>query len=72
MLIFRDEDHIDRWCRARDLPRGGTLSPNQCWELAFSWYKDKARPDWRRHTLEETEALLARVGLNGAFWNLRH
>jgi hypothetical protein len=29
------------------------------------------KPDWRRHTLEETEALLGSIDLTGAFWNLR-
>ena len=47
------------------------MTPEQCWRLARGWYADKLRPDWRRHTLEETEALLAEVGLTGAFWNLR-
>jgi hypothetical protein len=28
-------------------------------------------PGWRRLTLEETEALLAGLGLTGPFWNLR-
>ena len=71
MLLFRDEEHIDRWSRTRDLPRGATMTPEQCWQLAHGWYKDKVRPDWKRHSLEETEALLAAVGLTGPFWNLR-
>ena len=71
MLLFRSEEHIDRWSSARDLPRGATMTPEQCWRLARGWYEDKLQPDWRRHTLEETEALLADVGLTGAFWNLR-
>jgi len=73
MLLFRGEEHIDRWCSARDLPRaeGATLTPAQGWQLAQAWYKDKVKPQWRRHTLEETEALLADVGLTGPFWNLR-
>jgi hypothetical protein len=71
MLLFRGEEHIDRWCRARDLPRGVTLTPEQCRQLAYGWYKDKVKPDWRRHSLEETEALLAEVGLTDPFWNLR-
>ena len=33
--------------------------------------RPKLARDWRRHTLEETEALLAEVGLTGPFWNLR-
>ena len=71
MLLFRAEEHIDRWCRTRGIGRGATLTPEQGWQLAPGWYEDKLKPDWRRHTLEEAEALLAGVGLTGAFWNLR-
>lgn len=71
MLLFRDEEHADRWSRARDLPRGGVLTPEQGWRLAHGWYKDKLKPDWRRHTPEQTEALLLEVGLTGDFWRLR-
>lgn len=71
MLLFREEEHVDRWCRTRNIPRGATLSPQQGWELAHGWFKDKLKPDWRRHTLEETEALFQSVGLTGTFWNLR-
>jgi hypothetical protein len=71
MLLFRAEEHIDRWCRTRDIERGATFAPEQGWQLAHGWYSNKLRPDWRRHTIEEAEALLANVGLSGAFWNLR-
>ena len=71
MLLFRSEEHVDRWCAFRELPRGGTMSPEQCWRLAQGWYADKVSPDWRRKTLDEEEALLADVGLTGAFWSLR-
>ena len=71
MLLFRDEEHVGRWCTARDLPRGAVITPEQTWQLALGWYRDKLKPEWRRHTLEETEALLGTVGLNGSFWNVR-
>jgi len=71
MLLFRSEDHVRRWCDARDLSPGGLLTPEQAWSLARGWYARKLAPDWRRHTLEETEALLAGVGLVGAFWSVR-
>jgi hypothetical protein len=71
MLLFRSEEHIDRWCRTRDMSRGGVLTPDQAWRLAQNWYKDKLKPDWRRHTLEEAEALLAEIGLTDPFWKLR-
>ncbi len=71
MLLFRDEEHVDRWCRARDLERGALLTPEQGWRLALGWYRNKLGADWRRHTLEEAEALLGSIGLTAAFWNLR-
>ena len=71
MLIFRSEEHIDRWTAARELSRGAVLSPQVAWELAREWYRDKLHPHWRRHSLEETEALFVRLGLNDAFWALR-
>ena len=71
MLIFRAEEHIDRWCQTRSIERGATLTPQQCWQLAHGWYKDKLKPEWTRHTLEEAETLLASVGLTAPFWSLR-
>jgi hypothetical protein len=71
MLIFRSEEHVEQWCRFRDLPRGGTMSPQQCWQLAQGWYGDKVSPDWRRKTLEEAETMLADIGLTDPFWGLR-
>ena len=47
------------------------MSPDQCWWLAQAWYADKLRPDWRRKTLDEAEAVLADIGLTGSFWRLR-
>ena len=71
MLLFRGEEHIDRWCAQWNQPRGGILTIPQAWKLADAWYGNKMEPDWRRSTLDETEALLSRLGLTGPFWNLR-
>ena len=71
MLLFRAEEHIDRWCSQWNLPRGSTLTIDQAWRLAHAWYHNKMEPGWRRATLEETEALLAGLGLTGPFWSLR-
>jgi len=71
MRLFRSEEDIDRWRTVRDLPLGGTMTPQQCWELAEAWYADKLSPDWRRKTLDDAEATLAGIGLTDPFWNLR-
>jgi hypothetical protein len=71
MLIFRSEAHVERWREFRQLPPGGAMSVQQCWQLAQAWYGDKLSPDWRRKTLDEAEVTLAAIGLTGPFWNLR-
>ncbi len=72
MLLFRAEEHIENWRRQWNQPRGATLTIDQAWRLANAWYPNKMDPDWRRATLDETEALLANLGLTGPFWNLRN
>jgi hypothetical protein len=54
------------------LQRGAIFSPETTWKLAHAWYGQRMQPNWRRHTLDEAEALLTSLGLTGAFWNLRH
>ena len=71
MLLFRAEEHIETWCRQWSQPRGSVLTIPQAWQLAHAWYANKMEPDWRRATLEETEALFETLGLTGPFWNLR-
>jgi len=72
MLFFRDEEHIERWCRQWSLPRGATLTLEQGWRLAGAWFRaDRGAPDWRRPTVDEVEAIFSSLGLSGPFWQLR-
>lgn len=71
MLLFRGEEHIDTWVSQWKQNRGATLTIDQAWRLAVAWYRNKMDPDWRRATVDETEALLKDLGLTGPFWNLR-
>jgi hypothetical protein len=72
MLLFRSEDHIDRWCALWHQPRGETFSAAKAWQLAQQWYAaDRRVPSWRRKTLEEAEATFAQLGFTSDFWRLR-
>ena len=70
MLLFRDEEHVNRWCRGRNIPPGGTMSLAQGWQLAHVWFKDRLNPDWRRYTLEETRSIFRELHLDGDFWEI--
>ncbi|HKO59221.1 MAG TPA: hypothetical protein VJ276_25365 [Thermoanaerobaculia bacterium] len=72
MLLFRSEEHIDRWCEQWRRPRGGVMTLEQQWGMAIGWYaENRGDPSWRRKTVEEAEALFAELGLTGEFWRLR-
>lgn len=72
MLFFRSEEHVDRWCRQWSLPKGALLNPEQAWQLASAWYgEDRRLPQWRRRTVDESEALFTELGLTSPFWSLR-
>jgi alkylmercury lyase-like protein len=71
MLLFRSEEHAGHWREAHGFPDARTLSLETGWKLARAWYARKLDPEWRRHTVEEAEALFAELGLAGDFWRLR-
>lgn len=70
MLLFRSEEHIEKWRTERSLDRGATLTIEQQWTLARTWYGNRLEPDWRRRTPEEAEAVFAELGLTADFWKL--
>lgn len=72
MLLFRDEEHVDRWCAQWRLERGAILSLDQAWRLAQSWFEaDRGAPQWSRPPVEQVEELFTALGLTGDFWRLR-
>jgi len=53
------------------MPRGASLSLEQCWRLAQAWYSEpRSQPTWRRRTAEETRAVFEELGLRDDFWHV--
>lgn len=72
MLLFRDEEHVERWCRQWHLPVGAILSLPTAWQLAQAWFgADRSELSWTRPSPGDVEAIFARLGLDGDFWKLR-
>jgi len=61
---------VDRWVAGQMRPKGAVTSMRTLWDLARAWYSDPRKPDWRPRTRDENQAVLASVGLTGAFWEL--
>lgn len=69
MLLFRSEEHIDRWLEKWGRPRGESFSPDQCWGLAQGWFGAWMR-DRRKKTPDEAQQLFNELGLTSEFWKL--
>lgn len=71
MLLFRSEEHVNRWNAMTGREPGATMTVHQQWELARAWYTDRASPNWKRRTPDEAQELFRRLGLTGPFWQLQ-
>lgn len=72
MLLFRNEEHVDRWCRQWQMPAGAIMAPPQAWHLAKAWFSaDRGAPEWQRPPVAAVEALFGSLELTAPFWRLR-
>lgn len=70
ILLFRDDDHVSRWCDRWRVTRGAAVPLAQGWLLAQKWYGNRMDPGWQPRSREEAQAILDGVGLTGSFWKL--
>ena len=60
-----------RLVRSDEVPDGGAVITLDVLEaLAAEWYGDRLHPDWAPRTPAQSQAILERHGLTGAFWSL--
>jgi hypothetical protein len=69
MLLFRSEETVNAWCKARGIPRRPLISLAQLWQLAVHWYANRLRVQSRRPGADEMVSIFASIGLTGPFWD---
>jgi hypothetical protein len=69
MLLFRSEEHVDRWCAAREQAKNPLVSLDQLWQLALAWYSNRLTPEARRPMGAEIREIFNRLGLTDPFWS---
>ena len=70
MSLFRSEGHLAAWLARTKRQRGAVLSLSKVHELAKAWYVDPRDTAWRPRSRDESQDVLASVGLTGDFWEL--
>lgn len=69
MLLFRSEEHVNRWCKERGIPRRPLVTLEQLWELSVAWYANRLTIESRRPDADEMVEIFRSVGLDDPFWN---
>jgi hypothetical protein len=60
-----------RLVRSDEIPAGGaSVEIDALRALAARWYGDRLDPAWRPRSREQSQVILAAVGLTGDFWAL--
>jgi hypothetical protein len=67
-LLFRSEEHLERWRRQQQAPRGEVLSLQQLWDLAVAWYQQRLDPNFSGRSVAEAQAVFRKIGLTSPFW----
>ena len=70
MLLFRSEEHAERWRKRWNQPRGGSMDMETATKLAYDWYHDRLDPNGRRKNAEEAKRIFDDLGLTDEFWSL--
>jgi hypothetical protein len=68
MLLFRSEEHVDKWCAVHALPKRPLVNLEQLWTLAREWYWSRLTPEARRPMGAEIRAIFDGLGLTDPFW----
>jgi hypothetical protein len=69
MLLFRSEEHLDRWL-ADGHPKGERMTLDRQWELAVRWFAGRHLPGWHKRNADEAAEVFSSVGLTSDFWRL--
>jgi len=62
---------LERWLSEQHgAARGAVLALDLVWRLSRVWYPDPRDASWRPRTRDESQALLASLGLMDPFWEM--
>mmetsp|Transcript_5316 Transcript_5316/g.6796 ORF Transcript_5316/g.6796 Transcript_5316/m.6796 type:complete len:236 (+) Transcript_5316:146-853(+) len=70
MLLFKDEEDVDRWCEQHRVEKGDVRPIQSIWDFAKVWYGSHLNPEWKKWTNKEAKEIFERFGLNHQIWQL--
>lgn len=70
MLVFKNEEQINNWCKRHNIPKGDIQPVNKIWEFSKKWYGNHLNPQWTKWTAEEAKQIFKEYELTHEIWDL--
>ena len=70
MLLFENEQHINRWCQEHRIQRGDIQSVEKIWEFSKVWYGNHLNPGWKKWTTVQAQEMFNRFDFTHDIWKL--
>lgn len=70
MLLFENEEQIDQWSKAHNIPKGDIQPIAKIWAFSKKWYGNHLNPAWTKWTVDDAKRIFAEFDLQGRIWDL--
>ena len=70
MLLFENEQQIERWCERHRIPKGDVEPIEKIWEFSRAWYGNHLNPNWKKWTSDEARQIFKQFGLSHPIWEM--
>jgi hypothetical protein len=70
MLVFENEEQVNRWTERHHIPRGDLQSMGKVWRFAKKWYGNHLNPEWKKWSVDDAKRIFKEFELEGRIWSL--
>ena len=70
MLIFENEDQVNKWTENHNIPKGDIQPIEKIWEFSKKWYGNHLNPNWKKWTIQEAKEMFKEFDLDNKIWDL--
>ena len=70
MLVFKDEEQINKWTVRHNIPKGDAQPINNVWQFSKKWYGNHLNPQWEKWTMQEAKDIFSEFNLTNKIWDI--
>lgn len=70
MLVFENEDSVDKWCKKHRITKGDVQSISKIWEFSKVWYGNHLNVNWQKWSALDAVNIFKKFDLTDDVWKL--